>query len=249
MRILVSNDDGVHAPGIEILAKRLKEIADIVVVAPDRDLSGASSSLSLKRPLRVKKLPNGFYSVEGTPTDCVHLAVTGYFDSTPDMVISGINDGANLGDDVLYSGTVGAAAEGRFEGFPALAISLCSKGNNHYETAAFAAKTIAGKLQTKKFAPQTVLNVNVPDIPIKDIRGYQITRLGTRHRAEPLIKEHDPRGREIYWIGPPGPEQDDGVGTDFHAINNNYVSITPLQMDLTNYRLMDDLSEWIADIV
>lgn len=248
MRILISNDDGVFAPGIRALAKELATIADIEVVAPDRNRSGASNSLTLTRPLTVKQMDNGFYSVEGTPTDCVHLAVTGLLDTTFDMVVSGINDGANLGDDTLYSGTVAAAVEGRYLGLPAIAISMVGDQVHHYETAAIIAKQLVLKLKTHRLPSQTILNVNVPNVPIKELKGMQVTRLGTRHCAEQVVKDQDPRGRPIYWIGPPGLEADCGIGTDFYAINAGMVSITPLHLDMTNYKMFEPLSEWLQGI-
>ncbi len=248
MRILISNDDGVLAPGIKILANELATIAEIEVVAPDRNRSGASNSLTLTRPLSVRKLENGYYSVEGTPTDCVHLALTGFLEPVVDMVVSGINEGANLGDDVLYSGTVAAAMEGRYLGLPAIAISMLSDTIMHYETAAIIAKQLVMKLNVNRLPSQTILNVNVPNLPIDQIKGFQVTRLGTRHSAEPIIKEYDPRGRPIFWIGPPGMEADAGAGTDFHAVNSGYVSITPLHLDMTHYKMFDQLSNWLDGI-
>lgn len=245
MNILVSNDDGVLAPGIRILAEELAKIADITVVAPDRNRSGASNSLTLHQPLRAKQLDNGYYSVDGTPTDCVHLAITGLLNPVADMVVSGINDGANLGDDVLYSGTVAAAMEGRYLGLPAIAFSMVGDSIKHYETAATIARQLVMKLSVNKLPAQTILNVNVPDLPLDEIMGLQVTRLGTRHGAEPIVKEYDPRGRTIYWVGPPGPEADAGPGTDFHAVKTGYVSITPLHLDLTHYKLFDQLSQWL----
>lgn len=248
MRILVSNDDGFFAPGICALAKELASIAEIEVVAPDRNRSGASNSLTLTKPLTVKKMDNGYYSVEGTPTDCVHLAVTGLLDTQFDMVVSGINDGANLGDDVLYSGTVAAAMEGRYLGLPAIAISMAGDQVHHYETAALIAKQLVLQLQANPLPSQTILNVNVPDLPFEQLKGIQVTRLGTRHCAEPTIKDSDPRGRPIYWIGRPGVEADSGIGTDFYAINSGMVSITPIHLDMTNYKLFDQLSSWLEGI-
>ncbi|MBA2648606.1 MAG: 5'/3'-nucleotidase SurE [Legionella sp.] len=243
MKILISNDDGVLAPGIKILADQLAAVANIEVVAPDRNRSGASNSLSLSKPIRLRKLDNGYYSVEGTPTDCVHLALTGFFETPADMVVSGINEGGNLGDDVLYSGTVAAAMEGRYLGLPAIAVSLV--GDEHYDTAALIVKQLVMRLRIDTLPSQTILNVNVPNLPISQIKGIQVTRLGTRHGAEPLVKDSDPRGRPIYWIGPAGPEADAGIGTDFHAINAGYVSITPLHLDMTHYKLFDQLSTWL----
>lgn len=248
MRILVSNDDGTMAPGIRILATELSVVADVDVVAPDRNRSGASNSLTLRQPLRVRQMDNGYYSVEGTPTDCVHLALTGLLDPVADMVISGINEGANLGDDILYSGTVAAAMEGRYLGLPAIAISMVGDNIQYYETAAIIARQLVLKLSTNRLPSQTILNVNVPDLPIDLIKGLQVTRLGTRHGAESMVKEYDPRGRPIYWVGPPGAEADAGQGTDFFAINSGYVSITPLHLDMTYYKMFDQLSNWIDGI-
>jgi 5'-nucleotidase len=244
MNILISNDDGVHAEGLLTLASTLKTIAEIDVVAPDRNRSGASNSLTLTRPLRYQKLDNNFYSVEGTPTDCVHLAITGFLNKSLDMVVSGINAGANLGDDVLYSGTVAAAMEGRFLGLPALAISSVAHTPNHYKTAAQVAKIMVMKLSQDPLPAQTILNINVPDLPLNEIKGFEVTRLGARHKAESAIRDIDPRGNEIFWFGPAGPESDAGPGTDFFAINNGFVSITPLMLDLTHYKVFDQLSSW-----
>lgn len=248
MKILLSNDDGFLAPGLNMLAKVLKDIADITVVAPDRNRSGASNSLTLDNPLRMTKAENGFISVNGTPTDCVHLAVTGLLQEMPDMVVSGINEGSNLSDDVLYSGTVAAATEGRFLGLPSIAISLAGPKCQHYDTAAQVAKLLVLNLRKDPLPRDTILNVNVPDLPLSEIRGFQVTRLGTRHVAEPTIKTADPRGRKIYWIGQPGPEEDAGPGTDFYAVNMGYVSITPLHLDLTHYKVFEQLSGWVKTL-
>lgn len=248
MKILISNDDGVHAPGLAILAQAVAQMAEITVVAPDRDRSGVSNSLTLNRPVRLAKMPNGFISVDGTPTDCVHVAITGYLDYEPDMVIAGINSGANLGDDVLYSGTVAAATEGRFLGFPALAVSLAGEEHLHYETAAKVVQNLISQLQQFPLPADTILNINVPDIPYEQLKGYQVTRLGERHRAKPAIKAQDPRGRTIYWVGPAGSEQNAGPGTDFYALSHHYVSITPLQIDLTRYSALESLMEWVAEL-
>ena len=245
MRILISNDDGYSAEGIRALAKALAEMAEITVVAPDRNRSGASNSLTLENPLRLNRLEDGVYRVDGTPTDCVHLAITGLLEHEPDMVVSGINAGANLGDDVLYSGTVAAAMEGRFLGRPAIAISLNGHTATHFETAAWVAKKLVNQLKTSALPADTILNVNVPDIPIEDITGFETTRLGHRHKADPVIKELDPRGREMYWVGPAGEEQDAGPGTDFDAIRRGAVSVTPLQIDLTSYKAMDSVANWL----
>lgn len=249
MKILISNDDGYMAQGIRALAEAMSSLGDITVVAPDRNRSGASNSLTLENPLRVSRLDNGFYRIEGTPTDCVHLAVTGLLDEEPDMVVSGINAGANLGDDVLYSGTVAAAMEGRFLGLPAIAISLNGHTATHYETAAWAAAKIVMHLQKSSLPADTILNVNVPDLPIEQIIGFESTRLGHRHKAEPVIKELDPRGREMYWIGPAGEEQDAGPGTDFDAVRRGAISVTPLQIDLTSYSAIDGVATWLEGLV
>lgn len=248
MKILISNDDGVHAPGLAALADAMGQIADVTVVAPDRNRSGVSNSLTLDHPLRVVTAANGFFSVNGTPTDCVHIAVTGMLKDLPDMVVSGINEGANLSDDVLYSGTVAAATEGRFLGVPSVAVSLAGSRCRYYETAAQVAKIIVRRLQETPLTYDTILNVNVPDVVFSDLKGIQVTRLGTRHIAEPTIKAVDPRGRKIYWIGQPGPEQDAGPGTDFYAVNSGYVSVTPLQLDLTQHKVLDELSGWVQSI-
>ena len=245
MRILISNDDGVLALGIRALADELATIADIDVMAPDRNRSGASNSLTLSRPLRVRQLDNGYYSVEGTPTDCVHLALTGYFDTVIDMVVSGINEGANLGDDILYSGTVAAAMEGRYLGLASIAVSMVGDNIKHYDTGAVIARQLVQKLQASTMPSRTILNVNVPDLPLSEIKGIEVTRLGTRHAAEPMVKELDPRGHAIYWVGPAGVEADAGPGTDFHAINRGCVSITPIHLDMTHYNVFEQLSAWI----
>lgn len=245
MRILVSNDDGYLAEGLCALVAALRDHAELSVVAPDRNRSGASNSLTLETPLRAHTMENGFIRVDGTPTDCVHLAITGLLTDEPDMVIAGINHGANLGDDVLYSGTVAAATEGRFLGLPAIAISLASHNPQHFATAAHVAVTLLKKLIKQPLPRDTILNVNVPDVPLAELKGYQATRLGQRHKAEPVIKSTDPRGRSIYWVGPPGAEQDAGEGTDFYAINGGFVSVTPLQIDLTWYERVNALQTWL----
>lgn len=248
MKILVSNDDGVHAPGIQTLTNALSLIAKVTVFAPDRNRSGASNSLTLDNPIRIKKQDNGYYSVEGTPTDCVHLAITGLLGEAdmPNMVISGINAGANLGDDIFYSGTIAAAMEGRFLGLPAIAVSLA--GINHqfkyYETAAAVTVELVKRLKKDPLPAKTILSVNVPDVPLNEIQGYEVTRLGTRHCAEPTIKMQDPRNQTVYWVGPPGTEEDAGPGTDFYAINNKCVSITPVLLDLTHYTSFEQVAKW-----
>jgi 5'-nucleotidase len=248
MFFLLSNDDGYRAPGIACLAKALRELGEVTVVAPDRNRSGASNSLTLDLPIRAATAENGFISVEGTPTDCVHLAITGLLDRMPDMVIGGINEGANLGDDVLYSGTVAVAMEGRFLGLPAMALSLAGGDSVHYETAARVAKLLVKRILTRPLPADTILNVNVPDRSWETLAGFQVTRLGRRHKSEPIVHGKDPRGRTIYWVGPPGQEQDAGIGTDFHAINSGHVSITPLQVDLTHYSALDAVSRWLVDL-
>ncbi|CAA9889791.1 broad specificity 5'(3')-nucleotidase and polyphosphatase [Candidatus Methylobacter favarea] len=245
MHILLSNDDGYLAEGLSALANALSNYAEISVVAPDRNRSAASNSLTLEMPLRAYKAHNGYIKVDGTPTDCVHLAITGLLEKEPDMVFAGINHGSNLGDDVLYSGTVAAASEGRFLGLPAVAISLAGVNPCYFETAAHVAITLLQQLINKPLPQDTILNVNVPDVAIKNLKGYQATRLGLRHKSEPVIKGKDPRGGSIYWVGPPGAEQDAGPGTDFYAINTGYVSVTPLQLDLTWYDRINALMAWL----
>lgn len=248
MKILVSNDDGVLAPGILALSKAMAQHGEIEVIAPDRNRSGASNSLTLLRPLRARQLDNGHYSVDGTPTDCVHMALTGYFDHAFDLVVSGINEGANLGDDVLYSGTVAAAMEGGNMGVPSIAISLAKRHGVHYDSAAEIASQLVTKIQHFPLPSQTILNVNVPDLPLSDIQGIEITRLGTRHNARPLQKQHDPRDQDIYWIGQPGGQNEAGPGTDFFAINRGFVSVTPLHLDMTHYAMFDTISSWVEGI-
>jgi len=246
MRILISNDDGVHSEGINLLRQTLSTLAEIIVVAPDRDRSGASNSLSLGTPLSVHTIEDGIISVNGTPTDCVHMAITGLLDKPPDMVVSGINHGANLGDDILYSGTVAAAMEGRYLGLPAVAFSLVEKESAHLHTACVVAKQIVTSLMRDPLPATTILNVNIPDVPLAEIRGRKVTRLGTRHRAERVTMRTDPTGKSMYWIGPAGPEADAGPGTDFYAIRNNCVSITPLQLDMTDYQSFNQLASWLG---
>jgi 5'-nucleotidase len=248
MHILVSNDDGYQAPGILALAAALREIARVTVVAPERDRSGASNSLTLDAPLRAHAVEPDRYRVEGTPTDCVHLALTGLLSDEPDMVVSGINAGANLGDDVIYSGTVAAAMEGRFLGLPAIALSQASFAPEHLDTAARVVLTLIRKLRLDPLPPDTILNVNVPDVAWDDLRGFEATRLGRRHRAEPVVKAQDPRGRTVYWIGAAGLEEDAGPGTDFHAVGNGFVSVTPIQVDLTRYQALDQIAGWVQGL-
>ena len=248
MHILLSNDDGYLAEGLVALANALRKYAEITVVAPDRNRSAASNSLTLEMPLRAHSTDNGFIKVDGTPTDCVHLAITGLLDKEPDMVFAGINHGSNLGDDVLYSGTVAAATEGRFLGLPAIAISLVGSNPTHFETAAEVAANLLKQIINQPLPKDIILNVNVPDVPIADLKGYQATRLGQRHKSEAVIKSADPRGRVIYWVGPPGTEQDAGEGTDFYAVSNGYVSVTPLQIDLTDYESINALNAWLPKV-
>jgi 5'-nucleotidase len=245
MHILLSNDDGYSAAGLKALASALSAHVDITVVAPEANRSGASNSLTLEIPLRVSQAENGFYKVNGTPTDCVHLAITGLLDREPDMVFAGINHGSNLGDDVIYSGTVAAATEGRFLGLPAVALSLASPNPKHFDTAGRVAVSLLERIRRYPLPPDTILNVNIPDIPWGELRGFRSCRLGQRHRAEPVIRALDPRGREVYWVGAAGPEQDAGPGTDFHALREGYVSVTPLQIDLTRYDRIETLAHWL----
>ncbi len=247
MHILLSNDDGYSAPGLIALADALKVYAEITVVAPERNRSGASNSLTLDRPLHASKADNGFIKVDGTPTDCVHLAITGLLEREPDMVFAGINHGANLGDDVIYSGTVAAATEGRFLGLPAVAISLGGISPSYFSTAAQVAVQLFQNIRRHPLPADTILNVNVPNLPLEGIKGFQATRLGQRHKAEPVVRSHDPRGREIFWVGAAGPEQDAGPGTDFHAMREGYVSVTPLQIDLTRYDSLERLADWLPE--
>ncbi|HDS1213085.1 TPA: 5'/3'-nucleotidase SurE [Shewanella algae] len=248
MKILVSNDDGVTAPGIRALSEALSAVAEVLTVAPDRNCSGASNSLTLTNPLRINKLDNGYISVNGTPTDCVHLAIRELYEGEPDMVVSGINAGANMGDDTLYSGTVAAAMEGRFLGLPAVAVSLVGRELTHYDSAvAYAVKIIMG-LKKHPIASDQILNINVPDLPLDEIKGIRVTRLGARHKAEGMVRARDPHGREVFWLGPPGIELDVGEDTDFYAVSQGYVSITPLTVDLTAYRQLSQLQHWIEKL-
>ena len=248
MRVLVSNDDGVDAPGIRILAAGLRDAGhEVLVVAPDRDRSGASNSLTLDMPVRVIQQDPSTWRVYGTPTDCVHVAITGMLQVEPDLVVSGINNTANLGDDVIYSGTVAAAMEGRFLGLPAVAMSLArgETETRHYETAARAAVEIIARLAIDPLPADTILNVNVPDLPWEEIQGFEVTRLGNRHRAEPCLPQADPRGRTWWWIGAAGAAQDAGPGTDFHAVRNDRIAITPIHVDLTRYQALEQVAGWV----
>ena len=247
MKILISNDDGFRAEGIRRLRDALSTLAEVTIVAPDRNKSGASNSLTLDVPLRVFESEPGVYFVPGTPTDCVHLAISGLFDFEHDMVVSGVNDGPNLGDDVLYSGTVAAAMEGRFLGLPTLAISLCTRsaGGAHFETGAEVARVLVARLLEQPLQSALILNVNVPDVPFAELRGFRASRLGYRHRSAAVMRAEDPRGRPVYWVGAAGPEQDAGPGTDFDTVAQGYVSVTPLQIDLTRHAALPGLSTWL----
>lgn len=245
MTILLSNDDGYFATGLRVLHDALSPLGKINVVAPERDRSGASNSLTLDRPLTLRTAPNGFQFVNGTPTDCVHLAVTGLIEPLPSLIVSGINHGANMGDDTVYSGTVAAATEGYLLGVPSMAVSLVGKEAAHFETAGRVALLLGERLLNKSFGQPLLLNVNVPDLPFEAIKGFKVARLGKRHKAEPVIKTTNPRGEEVYWVGPAGAAQDNGPGTDFHAVGEGYVSITPLRLDLTHTDQLDSVRSWL----
>jgi 5'-nucleotidase len=246
MRILVSNDDGYFSPGIVLLAERLARLGEVTVVAPERDRSGASNSLTLDRPLLVRRAANGFRYVNGTPTDCVHLALTGLVDPHPDLVVSGINFGANMGDDTIYSGTVAAATEGYLFGIPSIAVSLASKAGGHFETAAAIAVQMVERFGRAPIREPLLLNINVPDIPLAELGGVEVTRLGRRHKAEPVAQMKTPRGESAYWIGAAGGEQDAGPGTDFYTVGAGRVSVTPLQIDLTLHPQLPLVREWLG---
>lgn len=250
MKILISNDDGYRARGITTLRGALAGLARLTTVAPDRNRSGASNSLTLDAPLRVQQIEPDLYSVIGTPTDCVHLSISGLFEEPFDMVVSGINDGANLGDDVLYSGTVAAAIEGRFCGLPTMAVSLCTEAESgqHFDTAARVARSLVERLLSAPLERSLVLNVNVPDVPYEQLQGIVATRLGRRHPSQPAIPARDPRGRPVYWIGPSGAGSDAGEGTDFHAVAHRQVSVTPLTVDMTRHALLPDLAHWLGGV-
>jgi 5'-nucleotidase len=250
VKILVSNDDGFRAEGIRLLREALLTQAEVTVVAPDRNRSGASNSLTLDVPLRVFEAEPGIYYVPGTPTDCVHLAISGFFDYRHDMVVSGVNDGPNLGDDVLYSGTVAAAIEGRFLGLPAIAVSLCTSpgSGRNFKAGAEVARRMVAQLQRKPLERALILNINVPDLPYEQIRGYRTTRLGFRHPSESVVPAEDPHGRPVFWVGPAGPQHEAGPGTDFHAISDGFISITPLQIDLTRHSALPVVESWLDGI-
>ncbi len=245
MRILLSNDDGYQAKGLRVLAQSLADLAEVIVVAPDRNRSGASNSLTLDSPLRVERVDERTYSVNGTPTDCVHVAITGLLDWQPDMLISGINHGANLGDDVLYSGTVAAAMEGRFLGIPSIAVSLVLEDGEHFQTAAALTRSLVERSLSDPLPTDAILSINVPDLPLERIRGIRPTRLGFRHKSEPVIKALDPKNRPIYWIGAAGAGQDAGPGTDFHAIAADCVSVSPIKVDLTAHAALASVESWL----
>jgi 5'-nucleotidase len=244
MRILLSNDDGYFAPGLAALAEGLASLGEITVVAPERDRSGASNSLTLDRPLMLRKAHNGFFYVNGTPTDCVHMAVTGLLDFEPDVIVSGINSGSNMGDDTLYSGTVAAATEGYLLGIPSIAVSLVGTEFAHYKTAARVAGDLVQRLRRAPFGAPVLLNVNVPDLPYEALKGIEVTRLGRRHKAQPVVEGKNPRGETVYWVGPAGAAREAGPGTDFNALERGAVSVTPLQVDLTHPSQIPLVSEW-----
>lgn len=247
MKILLSNDDGVHALGIKVLHQELSKFADVTVVAPDRNCSGASNSLTLLNPLRTQTLDNGFISVNGTPTDSVHVGISQLMQSLPDLVVAGINNGANLGDDTLYSGTVAAATEGRHMGLPAVAVSLVGHSEENYQTAAIVAAKFIQRLIQHPLPADQIININVPDIPITELKGVKVTRLGHRHKAETMKRTQDPWNRDIFWYGSLGKELDAGEGTDFAAVSQGYASITPLTVDMTAYKSMATMTEWVSD--
>ena len=246
MRILLSNDDGYQARGLRLLAQGLADLADVIVVAPDRNRSGASNSLTLDTPLRVEQVSANVYYVNGTPTDCVHVAITGLLEDEPDMVISGINHGANLGDDVLYSGTVAAAMEGRFLGLPTIAVSLVMEQGKYFASALSVVRRMLELMESDPLPQDTILNINVPDLPEDRIRGIRATRLGFRHKSEPVVEAFDPKGRPVYWVGPAGAGPDAGPGTDFDAIAGDCVSVTPIKVDLTDHVSVERLGDWLA---
>ena len=246
MRILLSNDDGYYAPPIALLAEMLAPLAEVTVVAPERDRSGSSNSLTLDRPLTARRAASGFYYVNGTPTDCVHVALTGLLTEPPDLVVSGINDGANMGEDTLYSGTVAAATEGYLLGFPSIAVSLVLEGRENFAAAGRVTVDLVERFRARPLVGPWLFNVNVPDVEYGALRGVQVTRLGRRHKAEPVVRMKSPRGETVYWVGAVGPVQDAGEGTDFHAVANGRVSVTPLQVDLTRVSQLEQLREWLA---
>lgn len=246
MHILLSNDDGVYAEGLAALYTELSQHHQVTVIAPDRNCSGASNALSLLNPLRIQQMNNGFFAVNGTPSDCVHLGINQFLQDDPQLVVSGINHGANLGDDVIYSGTVAAATEGRYMGLPAIAVSLVGHKPTHFASAAKVVADVIDMLALHPLAADQILNINVPDLSYEKLAGFQATRQGRRHRAETMLKTQDPHGRDVYWYGPVGQEHDAGEGTDFYAVANGYCSITPLTVDMTAYKSLDDMRHWIT---
>ena len=246
MRILISNDDGYQAKGIKQLAESLSEIAEIIIVAPNENKSAASSSLTIGKPLKPIQIEHNIYAIDATPSDCVHLALCGFIKESIDLVVTGINFGANLGDDVIYSGTVAGAIEGRFIGLPSIAISLAGFECEHFETAGAIAKQLVAQIGKAPLSHNTIINVNVPDVPLSNIKGIKSTRLGNRHKSDPSIQ--DENNPSLFWIGENGQEADNGEGTDFHAIANNFVSVTPLQIDLTKYSEVKQVSDWLQDL-
>jgi len=250
MKILLSNDDGYLAPGIQAMWQCLHLLnmhSELRMIAPDRNRSAASNSLTLMEPLRIQDHGDHVFSVNGTPTDCVHLGINGAMKNfQPDIVISGINDGANMGDDVLYSGTVAAATEGRFLGKPSVAISLC--GDQHFETAVEVFRRLVSAdnaFPLTELDGDTILNINVPDIPVNELKGIKVTRLGQRHCSDEVVTTQDPRGKTIHWVGPAGKAKDASEGTDFFAVEQGYASITPLKIDLTHYKMQSVLEDWM----
>jgi len=246
MRILVANDDGYLAPGLAALADRMRNLGEVFVIAPESNHSGASNSLTLNRPLTVREASNGFLYVNGTPTDCVHIALTGLLDERPDLVVSGINNGQNMGDDTIYSGTVAAAMEGYLFGVPSIAFSHVEKGHAHLDAAAQVAAELVARFIRGPLKGPILLNVNIPNRPHDELRGMRVTRLGKRHHSEPVIRAADPQGEPIYWIGAAGVAKDAGPGTDFHAVENGHVSITPLQIDLTHCGQIEPVEQWLG---
>lgn len=246
---LLSNDDGYLAPGLSAMAAVLRTMGHTLVVAPDRNRSGASNSLTLSRPLRLQQAPSGFWVVDGTPTDCVHLALTAEsIRVVPDVVLGGINAGENLGDDVLYSGTVAVAMEGRLMGYPSLAVSLAGESPTHYATAAEVVRSILQQMRERPLPADTLFNINVPDVPLDQLRGVAVTRLGLRHPSTPAVHDLDPRQRPLYWVGAAGAPQDAVEGTDFHAVRNGWVSVTPLKVDLTRHEAVATVRDWMHPI-
>ncbi|MFK8078926.1 MAG: 5'/3'-nucleotidase SurE [Granulosicoccus sp.] len=248
MRILIANDDGYLSPGIRALYEAMQLLGQATIVAPDRNRSGASNSLTLSHPVFVRQREETIYSLEGTPTDCVNIALSGLLQHEQDMVVSGINDGPNMGDDVLYSGTVAAAIEGRHLGHPALAVSMATHEPVHYDTAASIMHNLVAHLREVPLPSDTILNINVPDLPLANIKGMKATRLGTRHPSRNAIRQSSPRGETLYWIGAAGDIADDGPGTDFGAVQEGYVSVTPLQIDLTRMDSVSPVADWLESL-